>query len=134
MEPKAPLTQGWLRTSLRKTDPGRSLPYRPWHPYDTHEPLTPDQVYEVDVEVWPTCIVIPPGFVLGLTIEGTDYNHGLPNPKHHYGRPQTGSGPYWHEYPGDRDSSELEGTVTLWSKPGQEPYLLVPVIPEQPAG
>ena len=129
MEPKAPLTQGWLRTTLRRTDPERSLPHRPWHTYDTPEPLTPGEVYEVDVEVWPTCIVVPEGYVLGLTVEGTDYDHGLPDPKLHYGRPQTGSGPYWHEYPGDRDRPELDGTVTLHSEPGREPYLLLPVVP-----
>jgi predicted acyl esterase len=132
MEPKAPLTQGWLRLSQRRTDPDRSLPYRPWHSHDTTEKLMPWQVYEVEVEVWPTSIVIPQGYVLALTVEGTDYNHGLPDPKYHYGRPQTGSGPYWHEHPGDRDKPEYDGTVTISTEPGREPYLLMPVIPEGP--
>ena len=28
---------GWLRSSLRKTDPGRSQPYRPWHTFDERQ-------------------------------------------------------------------------------------------------
>jgi uncharacterized protein len=31
MDPHGGIGFGWLRSSLRKTDPERSLPYRPWH-------------------------------------------------------------------------------------------------------
>jgi hypothetical protein len=31
MDPHGGIGSGWLRSSLRKTDPGRSQPYRPWH-------------------------------------------------------------------------------------------------------
>lgn len=131
MEPKAPITQGWLRMSQRKTDPERSLPWRPWHSHDTVEKLTPGEVYEAEVEVWPTSIVVPSGYRLGLTVQGKDYDHGLPNPEEHYGRAQTGSGPYWHEHPGDRDKAEFSGVTTLVSAPGKVPYLQLPVIPER---
>jgi predicted acyl esterase len=131
MEPNAPLTQGWLRASQRKTDPERSLPWRPWHSHDAVEKLTPDEAVDLDVEIWPTSIVVPPGYTLGLTVQGQDYDHGLPNPKKHYGRPQTGSGPYWHEHPGDRDKPEFSGHTTIVSEPGHEPRLILPIIPKR---
>jgi uncharacterized protein len=47
-----------------------------------------------------------------------------------YGRELLGSGPYWHEHPGDRDRTPFDGTTTLHSESGRRPYLLLPVIPE----
>ena len=37
-DPRAPLSQGWLRLSHRAVDPARSLPWRPWHPHQAVEP------------------------------------------------------------------------------------------------
>ncbi len=53
-DPNTPIANGWLRASHRRLDPERSLPYRPYHPHDRVEPLTPGQVYECDVEIVPT--------------------------------------------------------------------------------
>jgi uncharacterized protein len=129
-EPKAPVTQGWLRMSHRALDETRSTPYQPWHSHDRLEPLTPGTAYEVDVEVWPTSIVVPPGYTLGVSVRGVDYVHGLPGPHHAaFGRELQGSGPYWHDHPGDRDKPEFDGTTTLFSEPGRHPYLLLPIIP-----
>lgn len=128
-EPRAPLTQGWLRLSQRKTDATKSRPWRPWHTHDQIEPLTPGEVYAVDIEIWPTSIVIPAGYKLALTIQGQDYDHGLPDRTPAYGREQFGSGPYWHEHPGDRDKPQFSGITTLVSTEGSRPHLLVPVIP-----
>ncbi|MGV9800212.1 CocE/NonD family hydrolase [Mycobacterium sp. NPDC003449] len=129
-EPKAPLTQGWLRMSHREIDPDLSTPHQPWHPHTRVDPLTPGTVYEADIEVWPTSIVMPPGYTLGVSIGGVDYTHGLPGPHHiAYGRELLGSGPYWHEHPGDRDKPAFDGTTTLISEPGRRPYLLLPIVP-----
>ena len=57
LDPHTPIAQGWLRCSHRKLDPKLTLPYRPYHTHDEEQKLTPGEVYEVDVEVWPTCIV-----------------------------------------------------------------------------
>ncbi|MQA05611.1 MAG: CocE/NonD family hydrolase [Streptosporangiales bacterium] len=127
-EPRAPLTQGWLRVSHRATDPQRSEPWRPWHTHDAMQPLTPGEVYEVDVEVWPTSIVVPPGYRIGLTVQGQDYDHGGERTPA-YAREQFGSGPYWHEHPGDRDKPEYSGTTTLVCDDERQPYLVLPVIP-----
>jgi uncharacterized protein len=131
-EPRAPLAQGWLRMSHRETDPELSLPYRPYHPHRRVLPLEPGEVYEADVEIWPTSVLAPAGYTLGLSVAGKDYEHGLPG-RHlvAYGRELLGSGPYWHEHPGDRDRPEFDGTTTLVSAPGKRPYLLLPVIPSQ---
>ncbi|MBI1725419.1 MAG: CocE/NonD family hydrolase, partial [Candidatus Tectomicrobia bacterium] len=40
-DPNTPIANGWLRVSHRRLDPTRSLPYRPYHPHDKVEPLTP---------------------------------------------------------------------------------------------
>lgn len=128
-EPRAPLAQGWLRLSHRRTDPERDLPWRPWHPHDRAEPLTPGEVYEADVEVWPTSIVVPAGYRIGLVVAGRDYDHGLPDRTPAFGREQSGSGPYWHEHPGDRDRPEYDGTTTLVADADRRPYLLLPVVP-----
>ena len=36
-------------------------------------PLRPGQVYELDIEIHPTCIVVPKGFRVALTVRGKDY-------------------------------------------------------------
>ena len=73
VDPHTPLAQGWLRASHRKLHLGRSLPYRPFHSHDDKQPLTPNQIYEIDIEIWPTCIVLPAGFCLAVTIAGKDF-------------------------------------------------------------
>jgi predicted acyl esterase len=73
LDPHTPIAQGWLRASHRKLDPKQTLPYRPYHTHDELQPLTPGQVYELDVEIWPSGIVIPAGYRIGLTVRGRDY-------------------------------------------------------------
>ncbi len=128
-EPQAPLAQGWLRLSHRKTDPEKSRRWRPWHTHDEAMLLVPGEVYEVDIEIWPTSIVVPEGYRLALTVAGQDYDHGLAQRSPAYGREQFGSGPYWHEHAGDRDKPEYDGVTTLVSKAGAQPFLLLPIVP-----
>ena len=59
-DPNTPIAMGWLRASHRELDPERSTPYRPYHTHRRRQPLVPGEVYELDVEIWPTCIVVPP--------------------------------------------------------------------------
>ena len=75
IDPHTPIAQGWLRASHRKLDPELSEPYRPYHPHDEMQPLTPGEVYELDVEIWPTSIVVPAGYRLALTVRGRDYEY-----------------------------------------------------------
>ncbi len=71
--PQVPLSMGWLRLSHRKTDPQKSYPGRPWHPHDELQYLNPGEIYQAEVEILPTCIVVPAGFRLALTVQARDW-------------------------------------------------------------
>ena len=129
LDPKTPVAQGWLRASHRKLDPKKSLPYRPWHPHDELRKLKKDEVAELDIEIWPTCIVVPAGWKIALSIRGRDYEHDdaaatLSNMKH----PMKGCGPFTHDDETDRPPRVFGGKVTLHFE--KKPYLLLPIIPE----
>ncbi len=57
--------QGWLRASHRKLDKKLSTPYRPYHTHDEKQPLKQGEVVELDIEIWPTSIVVPAGYRIG---------------------------------------------------------------------
>ena len=132
LDPKTPVAQGWLRASHRKLDKKKSLPYRPWHSHDQKQALVPGQVYELDIEIWPTCIVVPVGYRIALTIRGKDYEHDgaaavLSNMKN----PMKGCGPFVHDDEVDRPPAIFGGKVTLHMGPKQKANLLLPVIPKK---
>ena len=130
LDPHTPLAQGWLRVSHRKLDKKLTLPYRPYHTHDEQQKLKTGEVYEVDVEVWPTCIVVPAGYRLALSVRGKDYVYpggggtGLKTLGSF-----SGCGPFKHDDPRDRPVSVFSGDVTLHAGPGRNAYLLLPVIP-----
>ena len=129
VDPYTPIAQGWLRASHRKLDRKLTLPYRPYHTHDEKQPLKPGQVYELDVEVWPTCIVVPKGYRIALTVRGKDYEYPAG------GRAGTGeiafSKPIRHEDPADRPAAVFGGKVTLHSSPDRKAYVLLPIIPQK---
>jgi hypothetical protein len=130
LDPHTPVAQGWLRASHRKLDPKRTLPYRPYHTHDEKQPLKPGEVYELDVEIWPTCIVVPKGYRIALTIRGKDYEYDgeaavLSNMKN----PMKGCGPFIHDDETDRPPAIFGGKVTLHSGPKHAANVLLPVIP-----
>ena len=129
-DPRMPIAFGWLRASHRKLDPELSQPYRPYHTHDEKQPLTPGEPVELDVEIWPTCIVIPPGYRLGLAVRGKDYQNDDP-PLELDGVKYTmrGVGPFKHDEPSDRPPEVFGGKTTLHFAPGRQPYVLLPVIP-----
>ncbi|MDF2951637.1 MAG: peptidase [Anaerocolumna sp.] len=129
MDAHAPIAQGWLRASLRKLDIQQSLKYRPYYAFDTKEPLIPGEIYEVEVEIWPTSIVIPKGYQLALTIGGKDYEYeGAVNEesKKYHRYPSLGCGPFLH---GDRTEDIYGGEVTIYTGKKYPSYLLMPYIP-----
>jgi uncharacterized protein len=130
-DPRVPVGLGWLRASHRKLDPQRSRPYRPWHTHDEEWPLTPGEPVELDIEIWPTSIVVPPGYRIALTVRGKDYEYdgtdaGLPNAPYS----MKGVGPFTHADPDDRPAAIFACRNTLHFGAGKMPYLLLPVIPE----
>jgi predicted acyl esterase len=131
LDPHTPVAQGWLRASHRKLDPALSLPYRPYHAHDEIQPLTPGRIYELDVEIWPTSIVVRKGYRIGLSVRGRDYEWGggAAAGLATLGRVFTGVGPFRHDHPADRPASVFGGDVTLHAGPDHASYLLLPVIP-----
>ena len=130
-DPNTPIANGWLRASHRALDPVKSKPYRPYHPHDKAEPLTPGQVYECDVEIVTSCIVVPKGWRIALTVKGKDYEYEGELAefarKFHYGT--RGTGGMTHNDPVSRPESVYGGKVTLHTGGGRGAYLLLPVIP-----
>jgi predicted acyl esterase len=111
------MTKGWLRASHRKIDPERSLPHRVFHAHDEVQKLTPGELYPVDVEVWPTSMVLPKGYRLVLTLQGRDFEFpGI-------------AGRMLHNHPQDRPKEEFGGANTVATGGAHESYLELPVIP-----
>ena len=132
VDPHTPVGQGWLRASHRKLDLDLSLPYRPYHTHDEIQPLIPGDRYDVEVEVWPTCIVVPVGHRIALTIRGKDYDYGGP-PINLGWIVMKGVGVFAHDDPTDRPAEVFGGTVTLYTGGQDAPHVLLPLIPQSTA-
>jgi uncharacterized protein len=132
-DPHTPVAHGWLRASHRKLDRERSLPYRPYHAHDELQTLVPGERYDVEIEIWPTCIVVPEGYRIALTIRGKDYVYpgDLKYLSGQIGQPATGVGPFRHTDPADRPPSIQNATVTLHLGGACRSELLLPVVPVQ---
>jgi uncharacterized protein len=127
IDPHTPLAQGWLRASHRKLDPALSEPYRPYHTHDEKRSLSPGEVYELDVEIWPTSIVLPAGYRLALTVRGTDYEYSKAGGDRltTFRNELRGSGPFLHDDPEDRPLEVFGGAVTIHAGS----YVLLPFVP-----
>jgi predicted acyl esterase len=136
IDPHTPIAQGWLRASHRKLDAKLSLPYRPYHTHDKQQPLRGDEIVELDIEIWPTSIAVPPGYRIALTVRGKDYQYGggsggkLSNFKNEL----TGCGPFLHDDPQDRPPEIFGGVTTLHFGRSMPNYVLLPIIPPKPEG
>lgn len=129
-DPRTPVGLGWLRASHRKLDMTQTKPYRPWHTHDEDQPLQPNTPTELDIEIWPTSIVIPKGYRLGLNVRGKDYEFdGTDAGVAHAPYQMKGVGPFWHRNPTDRPMAIFGGKNTLHFSEKMRPYLLLPVIP-----
>ncbi|KAM5349875.1 hypothetical protein ACJ41O_006380 [Fusarium nematophilum] len=86
-----PLTKGWLRVSLRKvaSHHRKNRSYLPWREYLSTDvsPVIVGEIYEVDVEVWPTNVVVEKGGKLVVEVASGDTQ---------------GSGIFKHDDPVDR--------------------------------
>jgi uncharacterized protein len=130
-DPRGIVTKGWLRASQRKLDPGLSLPYRPYHPHDEIQPLAPGEMVELDVEIWPTSVLVPVGYRVGVTVLGRDFRWEGDGPwPQIYGIDMRGDGIFHHNDAGDRPESVFGGRTTLYMGDGHASYLLLPLIPQ----
>ena len=113
-----PVTKGWLRVSLRKTAPDHSR-HKPWNPHREYRsadvlPVKPGEVYGVDVEVWPTNVVVDKGNRLVLEVSSGDTQ---------------GAGLFEHNSEADRPRERLEGWNHINFGPDHENYAMLPIIP-----
>ncbi|UJW79425.1 CocE/NonD family hydrolase [Hydrogenophaga sp. SL48] len=131
LDPNTPIAMGWLRASHRRVDPSRSKPWQPYHPHDKVEPLTAGQVYELDIEILPTCIVLPKGWTLGLSVRGKDYEYegDVEEFGQQFYYATRGTGGMTHNDVRDRPSALFDNAVTLHTGGGRASYLLVPIVP-----
>ncbi|KAF5672001.1 putative acyl esterase [Fusarium heterosporum] len=111
-----PIVKGWQRVSLRKVDANNQLhkeylPYRNYYSADA-QPVEEDQKYDVDVEIWPTNVVLEPEETLVLEIAGHDTQ---------------GVGKFSHEHPDDRDPKVFDGMNSI-TVGGDASWLTLPVI------
>jgi predicted acyl esterase len=133
LDPHTPVASGWLRASHRKLDPARSSEAAPFHANDEVQELTPGEVYEVDVEIHASGIVVPKGYRFGLSIKGCDYvfpgetNAGLSNMKNAF----TGVGPFLHDDPDNRPAEVFDNNVTVHLGGDNAGYVLLPIIPKK---
>ncbi|KAF7552183.1 hypothetical protein G7Z17_g4507 [Cylindrodendrum hubeiense] len=114
-----PLVKGWLRASLRKVDTSNPL-HRDFLPHRNYfstevQPVEENQKYELDVEIWPTNVVLEPEETLVLEIAGHDTQ---------------GVGKFSHEHPDDRKQEVFDGQNTIYVG-GQSSWLILPVIPSR---
>ena len=122
LDPHTPVAQGWLRASHRKLDPALTPSLRPYHTHDEPLPLTPGEPVELDVEIWPTCIVVPRGFSLALTIRGKDYEwDGPAEVLSNMKNPMRGCGPFVHDELLDRPDAIFGGARRCTSGRGGSP-------------
>jgi hypothetical protein len=127
LEPHSPVAHGWLRASQRKLDADLTTEHRPYHSHDERQPLVPGDVYELDVEIWPTSIVVPPGYTVALTVRGKDFESGKPVELEY--QTMRGVGGFVHDDPHDRPPDVFDSRVTVHTGGDRGSYVLLPVVP-----
>jgi predicted acyl esterase len=100
-----PISKGWQRVSLRKINHDHPR-HRAWRPHRDYfssdvQPVIPGEVYAVDVEIWPTQVILQKGERLSFEISGGDtqgvgiFSHESPEryePRHQRSCQPQGSG------------------------------------------
>ena len=91
----------------------------------------PGEIYQLDVEIWPTCVVLPPGYRVALTIQGRDWTYpGAVDAGQllNFGVPLQCSGEFQHNDPTDRPAEIFVGRTTVYTG-GQIPsWLYLPIV------
>lgn len=113
-----PVSKGWLRTSLRKTNPTDAR-HTFWHPHRDYlsteaDLLVPGAVYDVDVEIWPTNVILARGERLVFEVSSGDTQ---------------GAGIFEHNSARDRNAERFAGMNHLHFGEGRENWVLMPEIP-----
>ena len=113
-----PLCKGWLRASLRKVNEQHHR-HRAWLPQRDYLstdvlPILPGEVYPVDVEIWPTNVVMEKGSRLVFEVASGDTQ---------------GSGIFTHGDSRDRSEEKLSGMNHINFSKTFENFVTLPIIP-----
>ena len=73
------LTRGWLKASHRAVDPGRSKPWRPWHPLtrQAQKKVAPGEITEYAIEIMATANLFRRGHRICIEIASADIPTGV---------------------------------------------------------
>jgi predicted acyl esterase len=66
------VAKGWLRVSHRATDPERSRPGLPWHSHLRADPVQPDEIVPVEIEILASSTLFEAGSALRVDVLGHD--------------------------------------------------------------
>ena len=66
------VAKGWLRVSHRELDATRSRPGRPWHAHRQHQPVQPDEIVAVEIEILASGTLFEAGSSLSVDVLGHD--------------------------------------------------------------
>ncbi|KAG9256751.1 Alpha/Beta hydrolase protein [Emericellopsis atlantica] len=115
-----PLTKGWLRVSMRAVNTAHPK-HREWLPHRDYTsadvlPVIQGEMYAIDVEVWPTNVIVGVGGKLVFEISSGDTQ---------------GSGIFGHNDPVDRSREKFQGVNHLHFGPGIESFITLPIIPSK---
>ncbi|KAE9577533.1 hypothetical protein CGMCC3_g6431 [Colletotrichum fructicola] len=115
-----PLVKGWLRVSNRKVhveNPRHKswLPHREYLSTDV-QPVKTGEIYAVDVELWPTNVVVDKGGKIVFEVASGDTQ---------------GSGIFQHSSDVDRPAIKFAGLNNIHFGQGLENYVTLPVIPSK---
>ncbi|KAJ5377413.1 uncharacterized protein N7496_004822 [Penicillium cataractarum] len=113
-----PLCKGWLRVSLRKINTEHPnnrhwLPHRDYFSTDV-QPVIPGEIYPVDVEIWPTNVVVEKGSKIVLEVSSGDTQ---------------GCGLFKHNSTSDRCPNKFQGQNNLHFGVGLDNYVTLPIVP-----
>jgi len=89
------VTQGWLRASHRHEDDALTTEMRPFYTHDHVEPIAPNEVYELHVELMPMSVLVRAGERLRLEISNWESSITEAPMTHWYGE-KVGTDTYHH--------------------------------------
>ena len=67
-----PVAIGWLRVSERELDQEKSTPWQPVLTHENPQPLSPEELVPVEIEILPSSTLFLKGESLQLVIQGVD--------------------------------------------------------------
>ncbi|KAK0635367.1 X-Pro dipeptidyl-peptidase C-terminal non-catalytic domain-containing protein [Bombardia bombarda] len=115
-----PLCKGWLRVSSRAVH-DESPKHKPWLPHREYLssdvlPVKAGEIYGVDVELWPTNVVVDKGGRIVVEVSSGDTQ---------------GSGIFQHNSSSDRPPARFAGQNHIHFGDGLDNYVTMPVIPPE---